>query len=43
MSKMPNPVDGMRDCLHGLRKVGLTDKDLDLTTRKVPAQLLGLD
>ena len=42
MSKMPNPVDGMRDCLHGLRQAGLTDKDLDLTTRRVPALLLGI-
>lgn len=43
MSKMPNPVDGMLDCLRGLRESGLTDKELDTTTRKVPAFLLGLD
>ena len=43
MSKMPNPVDGLRDCIRGLRKVGLSDQQLDTVTRKVPAFLLGLD
>lgn len=43
MSKMPNPVDGMLDCLRGLRRAGLTDEELDVTTRRVPASLLGLD
>ena len=42
MSKMPNPVDGMLDCLRGLRKAGLADNELDIATRKVPAYLLGL-
>lgn len=43
MSKMPNPVDGLRDCIRGLRKVGLSDQELDTVTRKVPAFLLGMD
>ena len=42
MSKMPNPVDGMADCLHAMRALGLDDRELDLTTRKVPAMLLGM-
>lgn len=43
MSKMPNPVDAMRDFIQGLRKVGVPEKDIDTTSRKVAAGLLGLD
>ncbi len=39
----PNPVDGMRTFITGLRKAGVDDKVLDVVSRKVPAMLLGLD
>lgn len=43
MSKMPNPVDAIRDFIQGLRKEGVSENTLDLVSRKVSAGLLGLD
>ena len=43
MSKMPSPVDAMRDFIHGLRGAGVSEKDLDTVSRRVAAGLLGLD
>ena len=39
----PNPVDGMRTFITGLRKAGVKDDVLNAVTRKTPAMLLGLD
>lgn len=39
----PNPIDGMRTFITGLRKVGVKDDVLDALSRKTPAMLLGLD
>lgn len=39
----PTPIDGMRAFIRGLRKEGVSDANLDLLTRKVPAYLLGLE
>lgn len=39
----PNPIDGLRTFIRGLREEGLSQEQLNLVTRKVPAQLLGLD
>lgn len=38
----PHPIDGMKTFIKGLREEGLSQKQLDLISRKVPAQLLGL-
>ena len=43
MSKMPDPVDAMRDFIQGLRKAGVSEDVLDMTSRKVAAKLLDLD
>jgi len=39
----PNPIDGMRTFIKGLREEGMSQDHLNLVTRKVPAHLLGLD
>ena len=39
----PNPIDGMRTFITGLRKAGVKDDVLNAVTRKTPAMLLGLD
>lgn len=39
----PNPIDGMRTFITGLRKAGVKEETLDSLSRKVPARLLGLD
>ncbi len=39
----PNPIDGMRTFIVGLRKAGVKDETLDSLSRKVPARLLGLE
>lgn len=39
----PNPIDGMRTFIRGLREEGVSQEHLNLVTRKVPAALLGLD
>ena len=38
-----HPVDGMRSFIRGLRKEGLSEENINLVTRKVPAYLLGLE
>ncbi len=43
MSKMPDPMDAMRDFIQGLRKAGVSEDVLDMTSRKVAAKLLDLD
>lgn len=37
------PVDGLRAFIKGLRKAGVSEKNLDLLSRRVPAYLLGLE
>lgn len=39
----PNPIDGMRTFVTGLRKAGVSEKVLEAASRKIPAMLLGLD
>ena len=39
----PNPIDGMRTFITGLRKVGVKEDVLTLVSKTVPARLLGLD
>lgn len=39
----PNPIDGMRTFIRGLRKAGVDDDTLVSLSQKVPARLLGLD
>jgi hypothetical protein len=39
----PNPIDGLRTFIRGLREEGMSQEHLNLVTRKVPAALLGLD
>lgn len=39
----PTPIDGMRAFIVGLRKAGVKDDVLVTVSKKVPAQLLGLD
>jgi hypothetical protein len=36
----PNPIDGMRAFIQGLRAEGITDDQLDKLTRKIPAMLI---
>lgn len=38
----PNPVDGMKTFVKGLRAEGLSQKQLDLVSKSVPAYLLGM-
>lgn len=39
----PHPIEGMRTFIRGLREAGLSQAQLDLVSKKVPAYLLGLD
>lgn len=39
----PTPADGFKEFLLGLRRLGITDAQLDSMARKNPARLLGLD
>ena len=39
----PNPIDGMRTFITGVRKVGVKEDVLTLVSKTVPARLLGLD
>lgn len=39
----PNPIDGMRTFIRGLRKVGVPEETIGSLSRDVPAKLLGLD
>ena len=39
----PNPIDGMRTFITGLRKVGVKEDVRPLVSKTVPARLLGLD
>ena len=38
----PNPIDGMRAFIQGLRAEGITDDQLDKLTRKIPAMLMDI-
>ena len=40
---MPSPIDGMRAFINGLKKAGISGEQIDLVTKKVPVNLLGLD
>ncbi len=39
----PTPADGFKELLLGLKRLGITDAQLDSMARKNPARLLGLD
>lgn len=39
----PTPVDGLKEFALGLKKLGVTDEQLDWMIRKNPARLLGLE
>jgi len=39
----PSPVQGMRMFIVNLLQLGISEKEIDLMTRKNPAMLLGLD
>ena len=39
----PNPIDGMRTFITGLREAGVKDDVLNTVSRRIPALLLGLD
>ena len=39
---MPNPIDGMRDCIVKLLKAGVAQSDIDLLVRRNPAWLVGV-
>ncbi len=36
----PNPIDGMRAFIQGLRAEGISDDQIDKLTRKIPAMLV---
>lgn len=38
----PNPIDGMRTCIHELLNAGIPQKSIDLMVRDNPAYLIGL-
>lgn len=38
----PSPVEGMHSFIRGLREVGVSEAEVDMMTREVPARLLGL-
>ncbi len=38
----PSPVEGMRSLISGMLEVGVSEENLDLMTRVIPARLLGL-
>ena len=39
----PNPIDGMRTCIHELLNAGIPQKSIDLMVRSNPAHLIGLN
>ena len=39
----PNPIDGMRAFIQGLRTQGITDDQLDTLSRKIPAMLMDVN
>ena len=39
---MPNPLDGMRQCIQAMQHAGISQHLIDILVRKNPARLVGL-